>query len=269
MNGQTPDASLQEFRRLRKYFRDGRAPWTLKDGRIGFLTRGAPTSAFDLPVSANAFGDILRERFRSELIHEATNGHAERSPLESARSVRITVGPRLTAAVALCLAVAAAFPEFVMLSVAAAAAGLFILVAGARLALAAIAQAPAAPAPRKRLADRDLPVVTILAPLFREGCTLPGLALAIDRLNYPRSKLDVKLLLEECDGETLAEARRLELDRRCELIVIPPSHPQTKPKACNYGLQCARGDLIVIYDAEDEPEADQLPNCRRNIRSRG
>src|SRR5207247_7375152 len=34
--------------------------------------------------------------------------------------------------------------------------------------------------------------------------------------------------------------------------------PRTKPKACNYGLTLARGDLLTIYDAEDRPDPLQL-----------
>jgi cellulose synthase/poly-beta-1,6-N-acetylglucosamine synthase-like glycosyltransferase len=34
--------------------------------------------------------------------------------------------------------------------------------------------------------------------------------------------------------------------------------PRTKPKACNLGLAGARGKYLVIYDAEDRPEPDQL-----------
>ncbi len=33
---------------------------------------------------------------------------------------------------------------------------------------------------------------------------------------------------------------------------------QDKPKACNYGLIHARGEYLVIYDAEDLPDPDQL-----------
>ena len=39
---------------------------------------------------------------------------------------------------------------------------------------------------------------------------------------------------------------------------MPPSQPQTKPKACNFALRFARGEYLVIYDAEDRPEPDQL-----------
>ena len=34
--------------------------------------------------------------------------------------------------------------------------------------------------------------------------------------------------------------------------------PQTKPRALNIALSSARGDLVVVYDAEDAPAPDQL-----------
>lgn len=43
-----------------------------------------------------------------------------------------------------------------------------------------------------------------------------------------------------------------------EVLVVPEAPPQTKPKALNYGLQFARGDLVAIYDAEDVPARGQL-----------
>lgn len=103
-----------------------------------------------------------------------------------------------------------------------------------------------------------LPIITILAPLYRDAGSLRGLAQAIDALEYPDEKKDVKLLLETDDKETLDEARRLSLHLRYDVIVTPDIGPRTKPKACNFGLLRARGELVVIYDAEDQPEIDQL-----------
>ena len=39
---------------------------------------------------------------------------------------------------------------------------------------------------------------------------------------------------------------------------VPRGQPQTKPKACNVGLFLARGEYLVIFDAEDRPDPDQL-----------
>lgn len=114
-----------------------------------------------------------------------------------------------------------------------------------------------APTPA-RAANRTLPGITILLPLHRDAKALPMLANAINTLDYPDYKKDVKLLLEECDRDTIAEAYRLRLDKKFHVIIVPKQAPQTKPKACNVGLELARGELIVIYDAEDSPEPDQL-----------
>lgn len=49
------------------------------------------------------------------------------------------------------------------------------------------------------LEDRDLPIYTILVPLYRETAVLPILVRGLSRMDYPKEKLDVKLLLEEDD----------------------------------------------------------------------
>lgn len=42
------------------------------------------------------------------------------------------------------------------------------------------------------------------------------------------------------------------------MVTVPPGGPRTKPKALTYGLPFARGDFVVVFDAEDRPEPDQL-----------
>ena len=108
------------------------------------------------------------------------------------------------------------------------------------------------------LDEADLPVYSILVPLYREAASLPHLLEGLRCLDYPREKLDVLLLLEEDDEETRQAARLAELPRYMRAIVTPNAEPKTKPKACNLGLALARGDYLVIYDAEDRPDPDKL-----------
>jgi len=108
------------------------------------------------------------------------------------------------------------------------------------------------------LDDRDLPVYTVLLPMFHEAATLPNIAQALRTLDYPLSKLDIKLILEQEDDETINAAKELGLEGIFEIIRVPESLPQTKPKACNYALHFSRGELATIYDGEDAPEPDQL-----------
>ena len=43
-----------------------------------------------------------------------------------------------------------------------------------------------------------------------------------------------------------------------DVSVVPAVGPTGKPRACNHGLANARGEYLVIFDAEDRPEKDQL-----------
>jgi cellulose synthase/poly-beta-1,6-N-acetylglucosamine synthase-like glycosyltransferase len=110
----------------------------------------------------------------------------------------------------------------------------------------------------RALRAEELPVFTVLVPMFREAAMLPGLAQALRDFDYPLGKLDIKIVLEAGDRETIEAARGLGLEGVFEIIVVPWSKPQTKPKACNFALRFARGEYVVIYDAEDRPEPDQL-----------
>lgn len=105
---------------------------------------------------------------------------------------------------------------------------------------------------------RTLPVYTILVPLYREAEVLPQLTRAIQALDWPKAKLDVRLLLEVDDLHTIEAARAAQLPPYFTFVIVPEDGPRGKPKACNYGLAHARGEFVVIFDAEDLPEPDQL-----------
>jgi len=106
--------------------------------------------------------------------------------------------------------------------------------------------------------EKRLPLYTILCPLYREARVLPQFIKAIGELDWPKDKLEVLLLLEENDESTIEAAEKLDLPACFKIVVVPHSMPKTKPKACNYGLTMAKGEYIVVYDAEDKPEASQL-----------
>ena len=108
------------------------------------------------------------------------------------------------------------------------------------------------------LRDVELPVYTIVAALHREANVAAKFIAALDALDYPRAKLDILLVLEESDAETRAALSALDLPARYRIIVAPEGQPRTKPRALNAALPLARGALLTIYDAEDEPEPDQL-----------
>ena len=106
--------------------------------------------------------------------------------------------------------------------------------------------------------DRLLPRYTVLVPVYHEANVIGELMGNLGALDYPAEKLEVLVLLESDDTETIEAARAAEPPATVRLVIVPDAQPKTKPKACNVGLFLARGDLLVIYDAEDRPDPQQL-----------
>lgn len=135
----------------------------------------------------------------------------------------------------------------------------FLPVVVLRLAIVALGLIPQEkPGSADRIPDTELPVYSILVPMYREGQVLPDLVAAISALDYPAAKLDALLVLEAADIETRRVAEQLELPGFMRIILVPDAKPRTKPKALNYALQFARGEHVVIFDAEDLPDPGQL-----------
>ncbi|MFO7937211.1 MAG: glycosyltransferase [Kiritimatiellia bacterium] len=105
---------------------------------------------------------------------------------------------------------------------------------------------------------REWPMYTVLIPMLKEPEVLPQMVKAMTDMDYPADKKDIRFLLEEDDHLTLDAARAMDMPEGFRIVEIPGSFPHTKPKACNIGLNMAEGQYLVIYDAEDMPEPDQL-----------
>jgi hypothetical protein len=137
---------------------------------------------------------------------------------------------------------------------------LLIFLPNAWLRLAAIFETPdmVRTPMRALLNDAELPVYSVLIPLREEAHMVPQLAKAMRALDYPPQKLDIKFVVESVSTRTIAAVEALGDDPRFELIVVPEAMPHTKPKALNFGLPMVRGEFVVVYDAEDIPEPDQL-----------
>lgn len=108
------------------------------------------------------------------------------------------------------------------------------------------------------LTDEELPNYTVVAAVYREAEVVEQLVDALSALDYPKSKLDIKIAVERRDRETLLKLLDLDLPPHYEVFVAPPGEPLTKPRALNLALAEARGELLVVYDAEDIPGPGQL-----------
>lgn len=249
-------------------------PWRLRGGDVVYVSTD-PRAAADALAEETGYPpsvlitskfDILwtiQRRFRDVLTDRATQDLARSDPASSAH-VRLMPDQALwlMTLVALIAVGASVAPTAAFYTIDIALGMCFLSVAALRMVSVFVTTAHA-PAQGEQTAeppipDTDLPVYTILVPLLREAEVLPILAAALNRLDYPASKLDIKFILEETDEETIAAAKALRLRSNFEFIYVPTSKPLTKPKACNFALPFARGEFLVIFDAEDVPAPDQL-----------
>src|SRR5262249_40698721 len=106
--------------------------------------------------------------------------------------------------------------------------------------------------------EDDLPVYSVLVPLYREAPIVPDLIAALNVLDYPARKLDIILIVESVDKETRSALAQQKLPASMRVLVVPPGQPRPQPRALNFALAQARGEYVAVYDAEDMPEPDQL-----------
>ncbi|WP_300527317.1 glycosyltransferase family 2 protein [Maricaulis sp.] len=128
---------------------------------------------------------------------------------------------------------------------------------------------PAGPGPVPPLPDALLPRATLLIAAYREASVIGALINALKLIDYPRDRLEIKLLLEADDTDTWLAALAAGLDERFELIRVPPGQPQTKPRALNFGLRHSRGEIVTILDAEDHPDPGQLREAAERFAAGG
>ncbi len=76
------------------------------------------------------------------------------------------------------------------------------------------------------------------------------------------------LIVEEHDDLTRSALGSLNLPPWCHVRVAPDGAPRTKPRALQIALPFVRGSLVTIYDAEDEPEPDQLRRAANQFAAR-
>lgn len=114
--------------------------------------------------------------------------------------------------------------------------------------------------------DGDLPVYTVLVALYREEAVVDQLVNALERLDWPKSRLDIKLVCEADDAATIEAIQKTNPGQHIEIIRVPPSLPRTKPKALTYALAGARGTFVAVYDAEDRPHPQQLREAYATFR---
>jgi glycosyltransferase XagB len=245
---------------MEKVTMSGASTWTIAGrpgGRGDERQPGDPLGAIaDVPSSEQ--DRLLREHGEAVADHMA-NHFARLRPHLAASSgfARWQRAAGMTAALG---AVALLVITPLVLSVILVAAITMITVAHLVIAIAARWRRPRADAAGHAAAipDAALPSYTILVPAYEEQDVIGAMVRCLEQLDYPKDRLEALILVERRDAATKQAIADADPAPFIRVVEIPPGKPQTKPRSCNAGLLLAKGDLIVIYDAEDRPDPGQL-----------
>ena len=237
--------------------------------RAGLANGGGAQLRGELAISPrSANRAVLEKQCEPSLVQEAEKGLEDRHPKASARRV---IEPRQAVVLLILLQVFVALtwfaPEALVLGLHLAASAFYLSCVALRLVAAAAFREKErlvlAFSERRidRSQDHLLPVYSVLVPLYGEAGEVPGLVDALLQLDWPIERLEIKLVCEGDDLETV-EAVRSRLrgvpPGLADLVTVPPHHPRTKPKALNFALPLCSGEFVVVYDAEDRPDPLQL-----------
>lgn len=237
------------------------APRPQDADRLAEALARKPGLAARLTVSTPAaIRRCLTEAAAPQLVAEAVSGLARNHPDWSARRL-LTPAQSLAGLVFLALVALALWQTgWLVVQIFNIAAGLlFLALVMLRLLSISVALERTFRPPPSIEVDRSrLPVYSVLVPLYDEAHMVADLAQALDRLDWPKDRLDIKFIVEARDRSTKRALDRLDLGPHVEILVVPDCAPRTKPKALDFALPLARGRFVTVYDAEDRPDPGQL-----------
>jgi cellulose synthase/poly-beta-1,6-N-acetylglucosamine synthase-like glycosyltransferase len=117
------------------------------------------------------------------------------------------------------------------------------------------------PAPAARFAPDRLPTVTVQLPLYNEMYVAERLLDAVAAVRWPRDKLEIQVLDDSTD-ETVAILERKVAELKGRGLDVQYLHRRErtgfKAGALAHGLRQARGELLLVFDADFLPGPEIL-----------
>ncbi|MEG0256241.1 MAG: glycosyltransferase [Vagococcus sp.] len=107
----------------------------------------------------------------------------------------------------------------------------------------------------------ETPMVTVIVPAHNEELVIGDTISAILNLNYPKDSLEIKIVADNCQDQTLKMAEAVILKENVKGIdieVIDRKGTGGKAGVLNDMLKIAKGKWICVYDADAMPEKNSL-----------
>ena len=206
---------------------------------------------------------LLRQRFKEKQLHDSSNLLVDKNPRASAKTLS-------SRSIGMCVVIVLLSLLFIFepLTSILIGVGIFLLCHLLKLYLMYISmeysyEFDMGQSELELIKDEDLPDYSIIVALYKESEVISQLFSSLHSLDYPKEKLDVKIVLEEDDQETLEAINLVGTPQYMDIIIVPSGPTdinivKTKARACNYALSYCKGEFVALYDAEDVPDKLQL-----------
>lgn len=109
--------------------------------------------------------------------------------------------------------------------------------------------------------DGILPIFSIVVPVKNEEKVVGRLLDALSRLSYPSDKMEIIIVEDGSTDRTLDICMKYAEEHGGNVKVLHRTFSNGKPSALNYGIKCAKGEIIGIFDADSVPASDILLNA--------
>jgi len=106
--------------------------------------------------------------------------------------------------------------------------------------------------------DNELPFVSVLIPMHNEEQVLQNVLDSLLEINYAKDRYEI---IPINDNSSDATAQMLDEYKKKYSIIRPihrNSEERGKPASLNDGMQLAKGEIIVVFDADYRPSKDLL-----------
>jgi cellulose synthase/poly-beta-1,6-N-acetylglucosamine synthase-like glycosyltransferase len=111
-----------------------------------------------------------------------------------------------------------------------------------------------------------VPPVTVLVACHNEGAVVDSLVDSLTALDYPDDRLQLIVVDDGSSDDTGARLdRRAARGARLEVVHREAGAGGGKSGALNTGLRRARGDVVVVFDADHEPSSDVIRRLVRHF----
>jgi len=110
--------------------------------------------------------------------------------------------------------------------------------------------------------NKSLPSFSIIVPVKNEGKLVGRLFEAIQKINYPKEKIEIVIVEDGSSDDTFTTCR-LFADKHDNVNVLQRPFSDGKPSALNFALKFVKNDIVAVFDADNVPAVDSFLNAAK------